>query len=108
MAFSLVSKSGFFVQFLDANKNIHNIEQVLVIFLHTFLLQVYLTDYFDPQDDFTTYQEILNIPGDAASSDETYNMATIKTGRYAVFVRQELRGYLEFYDLKMFAPIYVE
>ena len=73
-----------------------------------FVSQVYLTDYFNPQDDFTTYREILDIPGDAASADETYDMATIKTGRYAVFVRQELRGYIEFYDLKIFAPIYVE
>ena len=52
-------------------------------------LNIYLSTTFNPQDDFTTYPEILAINRDAVSRDVTYNVDTIRAGRYLTFFKAQ-------------------
>ena len=71
-------------------------------------MQIFVTDSFKPLDDFSTYQEILHIPGNAASLEETYNIDNIRVGRYIVIERQDVLWYLEMYAFEVYAPEYVD
>ena len=58
-----------------------------------FLYQVYLSDRFDANDGTTTffsdYPEIMEIPGDAKSVDETYDVHTVRCGRFVIFMKNK-------------------
>ena len=59
-----------------------------------FLDQVYLSNRFDANDAttnfFSDYPEILDISHNAKSGDETYDVDTVRCGRFVIFMKNNL------------------
>lgn len=63
--------------------------------------QVYLSDTFNSGDDFSTYQEILDVPGDATALTDSYDLPVIHSGRYIVVQRQLINSFLDIREIEI-------
>ena len=66
---------------------------------------MYFSSTFASTDDFSNYPEILDVPGEAASPLNLYNLPEIRSGRYIVVHRQNLLGYLDIWEIDVLAIV---